>query len=102
MSDPRSLRRPAAVVPGVALLAAVGLAPLAVAPAADPPGPPVPAEVGAAPDPPLPDGGPLTTVERLRVTLLGGNPIFALDWLAPGLELQGGRPAPPRPRLPLP
>jgi hypothetical protein len=43
--------------------------------------------------------GHLGPVERLRIRLLGGNPIFALDWLA-----RGGEPEPhrPPPRLPLP
>ncbi len=44
-------------------------------------------------------GGQLGPVERLRIRLLGGNPIFALDWLARGSEPEPGRPPP---RLPLP
>lgn len=53
-------------------------------------------------DPPPGSSAPMTTVERLRITLLGGNPLFALDWLAPGLELDEPGSGLPRPRLPLP
>lgn len=56
----------------------------------------------AARDPPQGSSAPLTTAERLRITLLGGNPLFALDWLAPGLELDELGSGLPRPRLPLP
>ncbi len=102
MSDHRSFPSRSSIALAALLPAALGLAPRAGAPAADPPAAAVTAEPGAAADLPVQDGRPLTPAERLRVTLLGGNPIFALDWLAPGLELQGGRPAPPRPRVPLP
>lgn len=92
----------ASVVLVTMLLAAFGPTPRDGTSAADPPTAAATAEPGAAADLPMPDGRPLSPAERLRVTLLGGNPIFALDWLASGLELQGERPAAPRPRVPLP
>ncbi len=46
----------------------------------------------------IPTGRPPSTAERVRITVLGGNPLFALDWLAPS----GARPEPPRAVLPLP
>lgn len=61
-----------------------------------------PVAADAAVDPLPGVQAPLTTAERLRVTLLGGNPLFALDWLAPGLALDELGPDLPRPRLPLP
>lgn len=102
MSDHRSFPSRASVALVVLLPAALGFVPHTGAAAADPPAAVATAGPDAAPDPPVEDGRPPTPAERLRVTLLGGNPIFALDWLAPGLELEGGRPAPPRPRVPLP
>ncbi|MCL6608473.1 MAG: hypothetical protein K6T74_10305 [Geminicoccaceae bacterium] len=56
------------------------------------------AESGAGEDAGV-GAGQLGPVERLRIRLLGGNPIFALDWLARGGEPEPGRPPP---RLPLP
>lgn len=102
MSNHRSFPSRASVALALLLPAALGLVPHAGAPVADLPAAVATAKPGALPGPPVQDGRPLTPAERLRVTLLGGNPIFALDWLAPSLELQGGRPAPPRPRVPLP
>lgn len=57
------------------------------------------ADVGSAPAAPevAPPVPPVSAAERLRIRLLGGNPIFALDWLASGPE--AGR---LRPELPLP
>lgn len=103
MSTCLASRRPAPVVLSVALAAALAVASLARAPAGDVPGAPeaLPATI-LDEQRPTDAAGRLTTAERLRVTLLGGNPIFALDWLAADLELAGDRTLPPRPRLPLP
>lgn len=93
-------RSPAPVALSVVLAVGVAMASLARAPAHDAPevGPIGPSDE----DEPTEVEAPLTTAERLRITLLGGNPIFALDWLAPELELTGGRPMPIGSRLPPP
>lgn len=102
-------RTAAAPLLGLGLALLLGAAGAADGPRPPGPGAPAAAEDAATgeplrlaagePPPADPPAGPLGTVERLRIKLLGGNPIFALDWLAPGLEPEGGR---PRPRLPLP
>lgn len=56
----------------------------------------VPAEPrGGAEDLPVPGPAPpeeeLGTSERLRIRLFGGNPIFALDWLASAADVEAGR-----------
>lgn len=40
---------------------------------------------------PAPPAEELGTAERLRIRLLGGNPIFALDWLASAADVEAGR-----------
>lgn len=53
----------------------------------------VPPAVAA--DPPVPGPAPpedgLGTTERLRIRLFGGNPIFALDWLARAADVEADR-----------
>lgn len=119
--DSAAPRRTSAVLPPLLALAlGLGQAALAAEPGVprsedgpldggrSPPGPgaardgPLLAAEAAAPEADLPEpanapSGPLSPVERLRIRLLGGNPIFALDWLASGADA-----GPPRPRLPLP
>jgi len=102
-------RRLAAALPLLAfLLAAVGSAAAARGLGADGPAPAPPVEgpaerrlaAEAAPAEAAPvDLRPLGRVERLWLKLSGGNPIFALDWLARGGEPEPGRPPPV---LPLP
>jgi|DewCreStandDraft_4_1066084.scaffolds.fasta_scaffold00055_206 hypothetical protein len=64
-------------------------------------GPTVRAEPGAAEDLPVPGPAPPEerpgTAERLRIRLLGGNPIFALDWLASAADVEAGRIGPGSP-----
>ncbi len=38
-----------------------------------------------------------STNERLRIPLFGGNPIFALDWLASAADVEAGRIGPGSP-----
>jgi hypothetical protein len=109
MSVRPALLQPATAAPSAALVLLLALATAALADggrAADEPaalpdpaeGTRLAAESGAG-EGAAAGAGQLGPVERLRIRLLGGNPIFALDWLARGGEPEPGRPPP---RLPLP